>query len=138
MDARKLRAWWWRRQGLDGSLQGAGPAPVLERSGWSRSVGGAGPYLTLYARAGITRESADRAVAQLEIHELPAARGCTYVLPAGDFGLALRVGQGFADAEMKTALKLGVTEKEIERLCAKVLDALTTEALDPEAIREAT
>jgi hypothetical protein len=26
VDAAKLRAWWWRRQGLDGSLRGAAPA----------------------------------------------------------------------------------------------------------------
>ncbi len=80
MDAR-LRAWWWHRQGLDGRLDGAPPAEVLERTGWARSVGGAGPYLTLFARAGTSREAADTAVAALQIHELPAARGCTYVRP---------------------------------------------------------
>ena len=74
-----LRAWWSHRQGLDGQLVGASPATILERSGWARSVGGVGPYLTLHARAGISREAADDAVANLDIHELPAARGCTYV-----------------------------------------------------------
>ena len=59
MDDAKLRAWWWQRQGLDGSLRGASPAAVLERSGWARSVGGVGPYLTLFARAGTSREAAD-------------------------------------------------------------------------------
>ena len=93
MNEAKLRAWWWHRQGLDGSLRGAAPAAVLERSGWARSVGGVGPYLTLFARAGTSREAADAAVAALEIHELPSARGCTYVVPASDFALALTVGQ---------------------------------------------
>jgi hypothetical protein len=82
MNDAKLRGWWWHRQGLDGSLRGKPPATVLERSGWARSVGGVGPYLTLFARAGTSREAADAAVARLDIHELPAARGCTYVLPA--------------------------------------------------------
>src|ERR1700759_3988480 len=82
MNDAKLRAWWWHRQGLDGSLINKTPAQILERSGWARSVGGVGPYLSLFARGQISREAADRAVANIDIHELPAARGCTYVLPA--------------------------------------------------------
>src|SRR6185295_18829081 len=103
MDEAKLRAWWSHRQGLDGSLAGRSAAEVLERSGWARSVGGVGPYLSLYSLGGIGREAADAAVAALEIHELPSARGCTYVVPKVDFALALKVGQQFGDAEMKVA-----------------------------------
>ena len=110
MDPVKLRAWWWHRQGLDGTLAGAGPASILEASGWARSVAGVGPYLTLFSRGGIGRAAADAAVDRLEIHELPSARGCTYVLPASDFALGLKVGGG-EDGEMRVALKLGVTEK---------------------------
>jgi hypothetical protein len=39
---------------------------------------------------------------------------------------------------MKTAAKLGVTEKEIDRLCDAVLKALAKGPLDPDGIREAT
>src|SRR5882724_6440150 len=99
----KLRAWWSHRQGLDGALAGATPADVLERTGWARSVGGVGPYLTLFGRAGTSREAADKAVASLEIHELPATRGCTYVVPASEFALALKAGESFNGADMKTA-----------------------------------
>ncbi len=134
MDAPTLRAWWAHRQGLDGSLAGADPAAVLERSGWSRSVGGAGPYLTLFARAGTSREAADEAVAALRIHELPSARGCTYVVPARDFGLALKVGEG--KTEMRTAQKLGVTEEEIDRLCAAIEKAVASEPLTPDELRQ--
>ena len=135
--AEKLRAWWWHRQGLDGSLAGRSAAEVLERSGWSRSVGGVGPYLTLFARAGIRRAEADAAAAALQIHELPSARGCTYVLPASDFALGLTVGEGF-DGNLKVALKLGVTEQEIVKLEHAVLAALARGPLDPESIRAAT
>src|SRR3954467_14561947 len=114
MDKTKLRAWWFARQGLDGSLKGAKPADVLDQAGWARSVGGVGPYLTLFARGGTSRGDADAAVARLHIHELPAARGCTYVLPAQDFALGLTVGREFGGSDMKQALKLGVTEKEID------------------------
>lgn len=138
MDAVKLRAWLAHRQGLDGSLSAASPAEILEKTGWARSVGGSAPYLALFARGGVTREQADQAVAHLEIHELPAARGCTYVVPASDFALALKIAQDSAgDAEMKVARKLGVTDSEIDKLCVAVVKALGKGALDPDGIRDA-
>jgi hypothetical protein len=60
MNEARLRA-WWHCQGLDGSLRGRSPADILERSGWARSVGGVGPYLTLFSRAGTRRDYADAA-----------------------------------------------------------------------------
>lgn len=137
MDLAKLRAWWWHRQGLDGSLRGKSPAEILARSGWARSVAGVGPYLTLFSRGGIGREAADAAAAALEIHELPSARGCTYVLPAADFALGLTLAEGF-DAELKVAARLGVTGEEIDSLCEAVLEALAEGPLDPDGIRQAT
>jgi len=133
----KLRAWWSHRQGLDGSLRGKSPEQILERCGWSRSVGGVGPYLTLFSRGATTREAADKAASKLEIHELPTARGCTYVIPSSDFALGLTVGRDFS-GDMKTALKLGVTEKEVDKLCDAVVNALEKGPLDPDGIREAT
>ena len=138
MDESRIRAWWSHRQGLDGSLQGKTAGEALERAGWARSVGGVAPYLTLFSRAGISREAADDAVRKLEIHELPSARGCTYVLPASDFALGLKVGEAFNGTEMKTAYKLGVTDKEVEKLCDAVLKALAKGPLAPDEIREAT
>src|SRR5262249_41193816 len=102
-----------------------------------RSVGSSNPYLTLFSRAGLDRENVDAAVAKLEIHELPSARGCAYVLPASDFALALTVGQGFG-GEMKVAERLGVTHKEIDRLCDSIIRALENGPLDPDGLREAT
>lgn len=139
MNNTHIRAWWAHKQGLDGSLQGASATAVLEKSGWARSVGGAGPYMSLFARAGIGRADADAAVANLEIHELPAARGCTYVVPASDFSLALRVSQGFGDdAAISTAKKyLGVTDSELEKLSQAVIDALDSQPLDPRELKDA-
>ncbi len=136
MDAAKLRAWWSHRQGLDGGLRGKSSATILAETGWARSVGGVGPYLTLFSRGGISRETADAAVSNLEIHELPAARGCTYVVPSSDFALALAAGSN--DGEMKTAYKVGVTDKEIDKLCDAVVKALGKAPLDPDEIRAAT
>ncbi|MEO8595511.1 MAG: crosslink repair DNA glycosylase YcaQ family protein [Candidatus Solibacter sp.] len=130
-----LRAWWSHRQGLDGSLTGKEAAEVLAASGWARSVGGIGPYLTLFSRAGISREAADSAVAGVSICELPSTRGCTYVLPAEDFALGLKLGQPFGGPEMNTARKLGVTDQEIDRLCDAILGVLQKDALDPAVLK---
>jgi hypothetical protein len=136
--AERLRAWRAHRQGLDGSLAGKSAAQVLEATGWARSVGGASPYLGLHARAGLTREAVDAAVARLEIHELPSVRACTYVAPAGDFALALAAAKASAgEGEMSTARKLGVTDQEIEKLGSAVLAALGKGPLEPEQIRRA-
>ena len=137
MNEDKLRAWWAHRQGLDGSLEGKSPEAVLETAGWARSVGGVGPYLALFSRAGISREAADAAVAACQIHELPSARGCTYVLPASEFPLGLRLSQGSDEQELKTAYKLGVTEAELATLHKAVLKALAKGSLDPEQLRAA-
>ena len=137
MDDAKIRAWWSHRQALDGRLAGQGPAAVLEQTGWARSVGGAAPYLTLFARGGIGRAADDEAVARLEIHELPAARGCTYVVPACDFPLALKTGAGFREADLRVARKLGVTATEVHHLSEAVLAALEGGPLDPGALRNA-
>lgn len=132
-----LCAWWWKKQGLDGSLSGKSAADVLSHSGWARSVGGSAPYLTIFSRAGLSREVVDADVAAQRIHELPSVRGCTYVLPASDFALGLRVSPVDA-ADMRTAIKLGVTEREVEKLCESVMDALATGPLDPEELKQAT
>ena len=147
----KLRAWWFHKQGLDGSLTnnslpfrevpGVGsysPQAVLDMAGWSRSVGGSGPYLSLFARAGTSRADADAAVVDLSIHELPSARGCTYVLPKNDFALGLRVAQGFADqAQIAQGKKyFAVTDDEVDRLCAGIIDALADGPLDPAGLKD--
>jgi len=138
MDTNRLRAWWFHRQGLDGRLRGKSAATVLAETWWARSVGGAAPYLTLFSRGRVSREAADAAAASLEIHELPAARGCTYVVPACDFALALKAAWGYGDADLKAAYRLGVTDLEIGKLCEAVLNALEKGPLDPEEIRQAT
>ncbi len=139
VDPARLRAWSAKRQGLGGALSGATAADALAKTGWVRSVGGSSPYLALFDRAGLSREAVDRAVAAVEVHELPSARGCTYVVPACDYALALRAAQGHGDdAAVAQAKKhLGVTDKELDRLSVKVLDALSKGALDPAQIKDA-
>jgi hypothetical protein len=60
------------------------------------------------------------------------------VVPANDFALALKVGQDFSKAPMKTASKLGVTSKEIDKLGDAIVKALAKGPLSPDEIRAAT
>jgi hypothetical protein len=139
VDVEKLRAWWSHRQWLDRPRTGASAAEVLAATGWARSVGGAAPYLGLFARAGLGRAAVDAAVAALEVHELPSARGCTYVLPAADFALGLAAGAAAPAGELAAAQKhLGVAGDEVEQLCLAVERVLAADRpLDPATIREA-
>ena len=135
----RIRAFWAERQGLAGAMKGASASEVFARTGWARSVGGCNPYLALRDRAALSRASVDEAVAKLQIHELPSARGCTYVVPKDDYAIALRASQGHGDdASMAMATKfLGVTVKEIDRLCDRVLQLVAKTPLDPAGIKEA-
>ena len=133
MDPAKLRAWWFHRQGLDGTLKTV--SETLTQCGWARSVGGSGPYLGFFSRVGASRELVDQALANAEIHELPSARNCTHVVAAADYALALKSGEAFSGNEMKVARKLGVTDAEIDKLAVAVVDALTHGPLDPDGLK---
>ena len=133
----RLRAWAWHRQGLDGSLAGCTAEQVLARAGWARSVGGANPYLTLFARAGIRREQVDADVLAHRILELPVARGCTYVLGRDDFAWALKLGKDAAEA-IRVLGRLGVERGEITLLEEQVLHVLAEAEgpMDPRQLKE--
>ncbi|QCO96998.1 winged helix DNA-binding domain-containing protein [Arthrobacter sp. 24S4-2] len=137
LTAERLRAWAWHRQGLDGSLAGHSSAEVFARAGWARSVGGANPYLALFARAGIRREQVDADVLALRIYELPSARGCTYVLGAEDFAWALKLGTDSADV-FRVLGRLGVDRGELTLLEEQVLHALAEAGrpLDPKQLKD--
>ncbi|WP_427004975.1 DNA glycosylase AlkZ-like family protein [Pseudarthrobacter sp. H2] len=133
----RLRAWAWHKQGLDGSLAGRTAEQVFARAGWARSVGGANPYLTLFARAGIRREQVDADVLAHRILELPTARGCTYVLGRDDFAWALQLGKD-AEEAFRVLGRLGVDRSEITLLEDQVLHTLAEASapLDPKQLKE--
>src|SRR6478736_1037259 len=134
----RLRAWSWHRQGLDGSVAGRTAEQVFARAGWARSVGGANPYLTLFARAGIRRAHVDADVLAHRILELPVARGCTYVLGREDFAWALQLGRDAAESAFKVVGRLGVDRGEITLLEEQVLHTLAEAEgpMDPRQLRD--
>ena len=133
MDNLKLRSWRSAKQGLD-SAGGAS----LEQAGWARTVGGATPYLVLHSRGQRSFAETNAATAALEISELPAARGCTYVLPACDFALGLAVGRLVVDPDKLTSAerKVGLAMEDIHRLGEAVCQALEAGTRDPAALRD--
>ncbi len=104
-------------------MAGCSASEILSQTGWARSVAGVNPYLTLFSRGGTTRFQSDDALARMEIHELPSARGCTYVVPSGDFALALGrlVGLWDCDSEAGTIVwtSFEVKNKPIEAAVKK-------------------
>lgn len=139
MDTASERAFSWHKQGLDGRLNGHSAAQVLDTAGWARSVGGANPYLSLFARAGISREQADAEVKALHIHELPTARGCTYVLGHDDFAWGLSLGLAAAETQAKVIDKLDVPRSELTALGEQVLQTLNKNdavPLDPKQLKD--
>ena len=93
----KLRAWWFAPSGTrrlaprKGARRDPG-AVRLVAIGRRRAVRTSRSF-----RAGGTEPRGRRRGGRrsLEIHELPTARGCTYVVPASDFALGLTVGREF-------------------------------------------
>jgi len=92
----------------------------------------------MFARAGIDKATAEAAVAERQIHELPCARGCTYYVPERDYALALKVGQGTSEvASMNTARKhLGFTDSDLQTLTGHVIAALDSGPMTPRQMRE--
>lgn len=133
----KLAAFLSSRQGLD-RVTNRSNEDVLAANGWARTVGGANPYLSLFARNRALREAVDRDVANMDIHEFASARGCTYLLPKEHFQLGIKCGQGFnADSAIRTAKnKLGASDEMIEGLKAKILQILAKGPLEPSAMKE--
>ncbi|RYG21922.1 hypothetical protein EON82_18035 [bacterium] len=131
----RLRNWWFSRQGLGGTVADA-PGATTQGCGWLRSVGSANPYLAIHARSGASRAEIERAVADVELVELVAARGCTYHVPRQDAAVALRLASvGNCQAEFKMAEKhLGVTDAEVSELADAIVRALENGPLDPRAI----
>lgn len=134
----KLASWWASRQGLLEVSEWTAEE-AIESTGWLRSVGGMAPYLSLFARAGLSRTSVDQEVASQKIHELPSARGCVHILPKADYALGLSLAYHFgSDTGFRPASKhYGFTQEELSRLEDRALQTLASGALDPKDIRKA-
>jgi hypothetical protein len=80
----------------------------------------------------------DAAAKALEVSELPAARGCTYIVPRQQFATALVCGggAGMGSGDIRMALSLGATAEELDLLREKVLAALIPGPKDPAELKQ--
>jgi hypothetical protein len=134
----QARAFWCAKQGLSPHID----APVtsaLERTGWVRTLGGVDVYLAARARCpDMRRADLDSAVTRGELHVLPAARGCIYLVPEMDRALALSFAASLSRPRAERDLdKLGMSERELDALSQLVLDALATSPMTTNALRQA-
>jgi hypothetical protein len=135
----QARALWCAKQGLAPHFIDAPPVGVVERTGWVRTLGGIDVYMAVRARSpGLRRAELDDAVVRGELHVLPAARGCIYLVPERDRLLALGFAATMSRPRTERDLeKLGVGRSELEALTALVLDALAAGPLTTTALRKA-
>jgi hypothetical protein len=134
----QARAFWCAKQGLAPHID-APLVRVVEHTGWVRTLGGVDVYLALRARCpGMRRAALDAAVAAGELHVLPAARGCIYLVPERDLALALSFAASLSRPRTERDLeKVGLGWNELEALTQAVLDALAGGALTTTALRKA-
>lgn len=138
----QARAFWFARQALAVPAPAGEPAAdVVARTGWVRTVGGAEGYIAAHARradgAG-TRAELDAAAARRDLVLTPAVRGCIYIVPRRDAGLALAVAADQARGRtVADAAKAGVTAAELADVGAAVVDALAGGPLTTDGVRRA-
>jgi hypothetical protein len=134
----QARAFWCAKQGLSPHID-APVTSVVERTGWVRTLGGVDVYLATRARCpGMRRADLDDAVARGELHVLPAARGCIYLVPESDRALALSFAASLARPRAERDLeKVGMSWQELEALSQLVLEALATTPMTTNALRKA-
>ena len=84
-------------------------------------------------RTGESRATAHHAIGALEIHELPRARVGAYLRARAGFACP-ESGQNFAGGQ--TTEKLGVTAREMDKLCEAMVKAMAKGPLDPCELRE--
>ncbi|MFZ5479928.1 MAG: DNA glycosylase AlkZ-like family protein [Myxococcota bacterium] len=138
VDLARARAHWHRRAGL-AAPGGSGPADVVARTAWPRTLGGVDVYLAVRARLpGMSRAALDEAVARRELQVVPAVRECIYVVPRAEAPLALKVAEesGRARAE-RDQRKAGILPGEVERVGEAVVAALAAGPLTTDQVRKA-
>lgn len=135
----QARALWCAKQGLAPHIIDAPPVEVVKHTGWVRTLGGIDVYVAVRARCpGLRRAELDDAVARGELHVLPAARSCIYLVPERDRVMALGFAAALSRPRAERDLeKVGVGRNEIEALAALVSDALAAGPLTTAALRKA-
>lgn len=111
--------------------------PVLERTGFVRTLGGVDVYLAVRARIPeLSRADLEGAVERREAHVMPAARGCMYLVAKSHAAAALQLAAQLSQRrDEREREKAGIELAELERVGAAVLEALAEGPLETNALR---
>ena len=137
----RLRAWWFRRQGLTARSSPSPLAECLRQAGWIPTAGSTGVYLSLRARLpGISREAIDRAAIDgVDAIEVPGAHARPPVLvPRDEMALALRLHSASYAKHAAPLFASGrFSEAALKAIAAKACRALDEGPLSTADIRAA-
>lgn len=145
LDRAAARAVMLAAQGLAGPLPTVPPAAeppppsrVVRDHGHVRTLGGSEAYVAVQARRGeLRREVMDDEVAAGDLHVVPAARGCIYLVHRDEVPWALRLAEELSRSRSEREQeRAGVRPGEMEELGERVVTALRAHGpLDPNALR---
>lgn len=138
IDLPRARAHWYARQGISGPPY-SDPAEVIAQTGWLRTVGGLDCYLALRSRMpGFRRMHLEQAVGERRVRQVPAVRGCIYVVPASDLPLALRTADLLSRKRIaRENGKAGIDPAELIELGEAIIEAVEQGPLTTHQLRKA-
>lgn len=113
------------------------PADVVSRIGWLYQAGGAGPYLSIAARApGVQRADVDACVASGALRIVTGVRGCTLLVPERDVALARAAGARAFSTTVQAILQSGeIDARTLDGVVDNVDAMLDFVGVDPPTIR---
>lgn len=113
------------------------PVDVVSRIGWLHQSGGAGPYLSIAARApGVQRADIDACVASGALRIVTGVRGCTLLVPERDVALARAAGARAFSATVQAILPSGeIDARTLDGVVDNVDAMLDFVGVDPPTIR---
>jgi hypothetical protein len=135
----RLRAWWFRRQGLTPRTPPKTVVDCLRQAGWLATAGSTGVYLSMRARLpGISREGIDRAAMDgVDVIEVPGAHAKPPLLvPRDEMALALRLHSASYRKHVAPLFASGrYSETAFKAVAAQACRALDEGALSTADIR---
>lgn len=113
------------------------PVDVVSRIGWLHQSGGAGPYLSIAARAPeVQRADVDACVASGALRIVTGVRGCTLLVPERDVALARAAGARAFSATVQAILHSGeIDARTLDGVVDNVDAMLDFVGVDPPTIR---
>lgn len=113
------------------------PVDVVSRIGWLHQSGGAGPYLSIAARApGVQRADIDACVASGALRIVTGVRGCTLLVPERDVALARAAGARAFSGTVQAILQSGeIDARTLDGVVDNVDAMLDFVGVDPPTIR---